>query len=612
MANNHVYSIDLDISTPASSKEALKQLQTAFTNSNNSMRELNDTYAELAKHTKDTTELEKQYSKVVAKRLSDRDDEIEKLKAEKVAIAANRDLTAAQKKEVIALKDAEIDRLENDKKYIKAKEKEAKLLAKMNKVFHSNLDENSKSFKLAKNMVAMQGKLNTLLGKESKLRKAAGKAMQIGGKVAKVGLGVAGAAAGAAVALGSAAVAGAEKTQEKAQAMRSLKSGVRESVLDEIYVKTGADYSAIVEAINKVASLVDDKDIPKFAIAEIENPGLGRLLAQQTKIDTGFDYRNAMNQIRKSTGIQDTSAITEVAANSRAVKNNQLSQFEHMQVTAALTQAGIDSETAERIITHIARNKGNKSFVDAFNSTDLSKLVWDQGLKNTLKNANIKLDGIDFSQAGLSETPEQKAARQTAEELRRFELEKNKMLAAILPGILPLMKAMMQLAKTMMPYALSILGDILNGMGTVVEWVEHSPLMENKGLGLALQYASDQMKLTAEEMQNAMDEMLPSYEDNMDRIARNKWRINKLQEQNKTLAGGQNAQGGIVTAPSIVGESGPELILPLDHSRAGRASQIINNFNTSQTFNMSANQQTPLAFASAVGNNRFVIRASRP
>lgn len=611
MANNHVYSIDLDISTPASSKEALKQLQTAFTNSNNSMRELNNTYAELAKHTKDTTELEKQYSKVVAKRLSDRDDEIEKLKAEKVAIAANRDLTAAQKKEAIALKDAEIERLEADKKYIKAKEKEAKLLAKINKMFHKNLDENSKSFKLAKNMVAMQSKLNALLGKESKLRKAAGKAMQIGGKVAKVGLGVAGAAAGAAAAIGSAAVAGAEKTDQKARAMRSLKAGVRESVLDEIYVKTGADYSVIVDAINRIYGLVhNDQQVEKFAIAEIENPGLGRLLAQQTKIDTDFDYRNAINQIRKSTGIQDTSAIIEAASNSRAVKNNQLSQFEHMQATAALTQAGIDPETAERIITHVARNKGNQSFTDAFNSTDLSKLVWDQGLKNTLRNANIKLDDIDFTKEGLEETPQQKAARQTAEELRRFELEKDKMLAVILPGVLPLMKAMLQLAKTMMPNALNILGNILEGMGTVVEWIEHSPLMENKGLGLSLQYAGDQMKMAAEEMQNVMDDMIPSYEDNMDKIARNKWRISKIQEKNKKLAGGQNAQGGIVTAPAIVGEAGPELVLPLDHSRAGRASQIINNFNTSQTFNMSANQQTPLAFASAVGRNRFVIRAN--
>ena len=617
MANNHVYSIDLDISTPASSKEALKQLQTAFTNSNNSMRELNNTYAELAKHTKDTTELEKQYSKVVAKRLSDRDDEIEKLKAEKVVIAANRDLTEAQKKEAIALKDAEIERLEADKKYIKAKEKEAKLLAKMNKMFHKNLDENSKSFKLAKNMVAMQGKLNTLLGKESKLRKAASKAMQIGGNVAKVGLGVAGAAGGAAVALGSAAIDSAGKTQEKAAALRSLKSSVDERTLDEIYVVTGKDYSTIVEAINKVASLVDAKDIPKFAIAEIENPGLGRLLAQQTKIDTDFDYRNAMNQIRKSTGIQDTSAIAEAAANSRAVKNKRLSQFEHMQATAALTQAGIDPETAERIITHIARNKGNQSFVDAFNSTDLSKLVWDQGLKNTLRNADIKLDAIDYSKEGLEETAAQKAARETAEELRRFELEKDKMLREILPGVLPLMKAMMKLAQEVMPSVLSALGSLVKGLGIVVEWVMEQlrkvPVVRDKikefNLGEAMINAGKTMKDAADQMNESNERA--KREANQRRIMANREELSTLIDKFKSvLPGGQNAQGGLITSPSIVGEAGPELILPLDHSRAGRASQIINNFNTSQTFNMSANQQTPLAFASAVGRNRFVIRAN--
>ena len=617
MANNHVYSIDLDISTPASSKEALKQLQTAFTNSNNSMRELNNTYAELAKHTKDTTELEKQYSKVVAKRLSDRDDEIEKLKAEKVVIAANRDLTEAQKKEAIALKDAEIERLEADKKYIKAKEKEAKLLAKMNKMFHKNLDENSKSFKLAKNMVAMQGKLNTLLGKESKLRKAASKAMQIGGNVAKVGLGVAGAAGGAAVALGSAAIDSAGKTQEKAAALRSLKSSVDERTLDEIYVVTGKDYSTIVEAINKVASLVDAKDIPKFAIAEIENPGLGRLLAQQTKIDTDFDYRNAMNQIRKSTGIQDTSAIAEAAANSRAVKNKRLSQFEHMQATAALTQAGIDPETAERIITHIARNKGNQSFVDAFNSTDLSKLVWDQGLKNTLRNADIKLDAIDYSKEGLEETAAQKAARETAEELRRFELEKDKMLREILPGVLPLMKAMMKLAQEVMPSVLSALGSLVKGLGIVVEWVMEQlrkvTVVRDKikefNLGEAMINAGKTMKDAADQMNESNERA--KREANQRRIMANREELSTLIDKFKSvLPGGQNAQGGLITSPSIVGEAGPELILPLDHSRAGRASQIINNFNTSQTFNMSANQQTPLAFASAVGRNRFVIRAN--
>lgn len=609
--SNHVYSIDLDISSSTASKEALKQLQTAFTNSNNSMSELNNAYTELARHTKDTTELERQYSKVVAKRLSDRDAEIDKLQAEKVAIAANRDLTAAQKKEAIALKDAEIERLENDKKYIKAKEKEAKLLSKMNKMFHSNLDENSKSFKLAKNMVAMQEKLNKLLGKESMLRKAAG-------KVASVGVKAIGGATAAAGIIAGAAVASAERTQQKADAMRSLKSGIGEETLDEIYVKTGADYQTIVAAINRVASLVDKKDVAKYAVAEIKNPGLGALMAQQTKIDTEIDYTNVLDQIRKSTGIQDTSTILQAATNSRAVKRNELSQFEHMQATAALSQLGLDGETIERIITSIARNKGNKSFIEAFNSADLSKYVWDRGLKNTLSNANLKLQELDYTgDGGLKETAAQKAARETAEQLRRFELEKDKMLREILPGVLPLMKALMKLVQDIMPEVLSALGSLVKGLGIVVEWVMEQlrkvPVIGDKfrdvDLGEAMISAGETMKNAADEMRESNERS--EREANQQRITANREELRALVELVKSnLPGGQNAQGGIITAPSIVGEAGPELVLPLDYSRAGRSSQIINNFNTAQTFNMSANQQTPLAFANAIGNNRFIKRIS--
>lgn len=77
----------------------------------------------------------------------------------------------------------------------------------------------------------------------------------------------------------------------------------------------------------------------------------------------------------------------------------------------------------------------------------------------------------------------------------------------------------------------------------------------------------------------------------------------------KPIITGAAAQGGIVNSPTIAGEAGPELILPLDNSRSGRASQIINNFNTSQNFNMTNNQTTPLAFAQAVGMNKFVRRS---
>lgn len=77
----------------------------------------------------------------------------------------------------------------------------------------------------------------------------------------------------------------------------------------------------------------------------------------------------------------------------------------------------------------------------------------------------------------------------------------------------------------------------------------------------------------------------------------------------KPIITGAAAQGGIVNSPTLAGEAGPELILPLDNSRSGRASQIINNFNTNQNFNMTNNQTTPLAFAQAVGMNKFVRRS---
>ena len=77
----------------------------------------------------------------------------------------------------------------------------------------------------------------------------------------------------------------------------------------------------------------------------------------------------------------------------------------------------------------------------------------------------------------------------------------------------------------------------------------------------------------------------------------------------KPIITGAAAQGGIINSPTIAGEAGPELVLPLDNSRSGRASQIINNFNTNQNFNMTNNQTTPLAFAQAVGMNKFVRRS---
>ena len=614
---NHVYSIDLDINTPASSKQALKELQTAYSNSNNSMNELNKTYAEMSKYAKDNVELEKQYSKVIAKRLSDKDKEIDALKAEKVVIAANKNLTEQQREEMIGLKDAEIKRLETDKKYIKAKEKEAKLLAKMNKLFHSNLDENSKAFKLAKSTVAVQEKLNALLGKESKLRKAASKVASAGVKAGKVGLKAMGGAAAIGGAIVGAAAGAATSAADKERALGSLKSGIDPSIVDAVYVKSGADYSTIVAAVNNLSDVTkDNAQLVQGAVLEIQNPGIGKLLLSQNKISNGnvSKLSNAITQIKKQTGIQDMASALEASTKARSVTAGKISQTEFLQAYAALSQMGMDEEHINRVIRNVAEKGGD--FLSNLNNEDLTKYVRGQE-KNQLLNQKLGLSKLDVNNSG-----NQSSAQSVAEKLREFELKKNELLVKMLPvvdkvletvskaiegptidkianGLVKLFTAVLPLLEPI----LKLLGPILDMLSPVVDWLS--------------EVAGDLVGKIITPLINALSNVLSKLFSAFDNYGSEKKGaesvsdIAKIAEAGRRASGGSRAQGGIISAPTLVGEAGPELVLPLDYSRAGRASSIINNFNTTQSFNMAANQQTPLAFSQAVGNNKFIQRVNR-
>lgn len=557
--SNHVYSIDLDIHSPQASKQALKELQTAFENSNHSMTELNQAYGELSKNTSDQLALEKQYNKVIAQRLSEKDKEIDKLQAEKVAITANRDLTEAQKREMIALKDAEIKRLETDKKYIKAKEKEAKLLAKMNKVFHSNLDENSKTFKVMKGVVSMQEKLNRLIGKESTLRKAATKAAQVGAKGLKIAGGVAGALVGG-------AIASAGSIADKEKALGSLKSGIDPSLVDEVYIKTGADFPSIVAALNNLSDTTRNSGrLVQGAVLELQNPGIGKMLlagTHRSSKDISI-LTNAITQIKKQTGSQDISSAIEAASRSRLVTSGSVSQLDYIHAYAALSQHGLDDDHINRIIRDTAKQEGN--FIENLGKMDLSRYVRGQD-RTRLGNINLGLSKLNLDQA-----PEKSSAQTVTEKLRQFELKKDELVMQFLEPAAEIMEALEPV--------INIAVDIIKELAPVVKWLA----------GLAADFYNTFVK-------PIIDAFVRWWDDDED--------VNP-----KNASGGGPAQGGIITSPSIVGETGqPELVLPLDYSRAGRTSQIINNFTTTQSFNLASNQSTPLALASAVGQNKFVQR----
>lgn len=551
----HVYSIDLDIKTPQASKQALKELQNAFAESGNSVDALNKTYAELSKNTSDQIVLEKQYNKIIAQRLSEKDKEIDKLNAEKVAITANRDLTESQKQEMIALKDAEIKRLETDKKYIKAKEKEAKLLAKMNKVLHSNLDENSKTFKLTKNLVSMQEKLNKLIGKESMLRKAASKAAQVGAKGLKIAGGVAGALIGGAMAT-------AGNAADKARALGSLKRGIDPALVDEVYIKTGADFQSIVAALNNLSDTTfNSGKLVQGAVLELQNPGVGKLLlsGSHRKSSDIENLNNAIAQIKKQTGAADLGAAIEASTKSRLVTSGSVSQIDYLHAYAALAQHGLDEDKINRIIRDTAKQQGN--FIENLSKADLSRYVRGQD-KTRLGNIDLNLSKLE-----LGQKPEESKAQSVVEKIRQLELKKDEILAEMLPAALALLKALEPLIQPLID---------------VIKWLS--------------KLATDFIDTFITPIIDGIKSALSWWDDEED----------KKQPQ---PSGGGHAQGGIITAPSVVGEAGPELVLPLDYSRAGRTSQIINNFNTTQSFNLASNQSTPLALASAVGQNKFVQRS---
>lgn len=569
---NHQYRINLDISSSQASKQALKELQTAFADGNSSINELNNSYATLSKYTQDQVILEKQYNKVIAQRLSEKDKEIDKLNAEKVAIAANTKLTEQQKQEMIALKDNEIKRLEADKKYIKAKEKEAKLLAKMNKLFHTNLDETSKSFKIVKGVVSMQEKLNKLIGKESTLRKAATKAAQVGMKGLKVAGGVTGALVGG-------AMASAGSLAEKEKALSSLKNGIDPSLVDEVYIKSGADFPSIVQALNTMTDVTKDTgSLVQGAVLELQNPGAGKMLLSGTQRSSS-DIQiltNAIAQIKKQTGTQDISAAIEAASRSRLVTNGDISQLEYIQAYSALAQQGLDEEKINRILRHASSMEGN--FLDNLNKMDLSKFVYGQD-KTRLSNVDLGLEKID-----INKEQETSSAQSMVEKLRQFELKKDELMMRFMEPAVKIMEALEPV--------INIAVDIIEKLAPVVKWLA----------GIASNFVQNFVMPIV----NKIAEVLPNVKDTYDRARE---RDKAIWEGIKGFfSGGQNAQGGVITSPSIVGEAGPELVLPLDYSRAGRTSQIINNFNTTQSFNLAPAQNTPLALASAVGQNRFVQR----
>lgn len=632
-SENHVYSIDLDLKTSQASKQALKEMQDAFNNSNESVDELNKTYKELADNTEDVLELNKQYNKVLEKSLAEKDKMIDKLKAEQVAVAASKDLTEDQKKAKLALLDASIKSIEVEKKILKSKTKEIQLETKMKDLVKADLQSLKDKVKEQFKFIAA---LKTTEGRYNAIKKAASGVAKVG---LKVGKGAAIGAGGLFMGAMGMAMGATNQLAEKDRILQSLKGNIDPDVVDQVQISTNADYSTIVAAINRISDLKpkSTEQLIAGAIEEVWNPGMGRMLMLQNRIDNqSIEKMVAANaQIRKQTGAQDLTEAYSATERIRAVSNNKIGQIQAAQAYAALTQGGLSNETAIKAINDIAKKGGN--FIENLNNADLSKYVKGQE-KNLARNLQLGLSEIN-----TSKKPTKTKAQELAEKMRKIEAKKNEMIAEFIEHmpintILNLVQSLLKLATNILPKALDTITKVIETIAKAIDNIitaasnstgitdffkelhkllnpEEAKFKEDRDAYLKGQEKQlDQLKATTKalEIQVANAE---SFNRTL-KVANEQARKGKLYSpapSNMSHISGYSsmshyAQGGLVTAPSICGEAGPELVIPLDNSRAGRASQIINNYNTTQSFNMQSNQSTPLAFSQAIGQNRFIKR----
>ena len=439
------------------------------------------------------------------------------------------------------------------------------------------------------------------------VRQATAKILKAGAGVTQFAYNVTGMAGGAArTAIGagkaafgmvSGAISGVSSVADREVEKERLANRVKgfsmddaKDMLGQLYIQTGADYSVIVEAINRVQNVLKSKDKGELIAAtatEIRYPGAAQTFASSnTQIDaTSFArYANRLKAVQNATGASDeqVQASTELINNLKADSFKSASVTDLQTVYLGLQNSGaFDSqEELEKAFNRFVSeqsNSGQNAFEFAQNY-DWNKAI--TGERNRLQASNT-LAKIDWGMMGSAlnkpdeqTSQEQSSAETMAMEMRQMEEKKNELMLKLIPAVLPVVEKLSDLITG--PTGSKIIDGLVSLFETVIPMLE--PVF-------------DVIKTVMDFLNNYILNPLK------DALI---WISKKFGNENATP---QESAGGLAFIPSIVGERGPEAIIPLDYSRAQRAENIANTVN--QTFNMGNSQTTALSLAQAVRSRDF-------
>lgn len=404
-------------------------------------------------------------------------------------------------------------------------------------------------------------------------------------------------------------VQGAEREVEKEHAMRRIRGSLSEeekrALLVDLYVKTGADYSTIVEAIGRVQSVlgvsVREDDLRNATIAELRYPGSVAMLRQDNTGDHGIDkllrYSNAMRAMQSATGASEeqVSASTEKIANMRqsSFSNARLTELQGVYL-GLQNSGGFDTQDeldkAFNAFVRMQSRSGGDVFVEA-QGFDWERYAQGATNKQQLKIAmgNMQWDAMKAAANTDDSTLQTSQSEMMAEKMRIMEEKKNELLMKLIPAVMPLID---EIAKILTgPEANKLIKGITDIFMTL------SPMLAPV-LSLATTVLEYLDTYILQNLKRFIDWGLKFFGGDNTR------------EESIALAANARANGGVIFGPALVGERAfqPEMILPLDFSRRTRASNIVSN--VTQTFNMSGTETTSLSLAQAVKSRDFRLATS--
>lgn len=508
---------------------------------------------------------------LTAKRKATQDKAEKKLLSEQIKL---------QEKQVKTIKQAEKQQMA----IVKATEKQAKALQEV-------IVRSTKVQKLFKalSFIRPGGGGGGLLAKANHIASIAGNGTTAIGNIAKAGHAMISGTIGSV-----SAVADREVEKERlANRVKGFNQDDAKDILGKLYIQTGADYGVIVDAINRVQNVLKSKDKGELiaaAATEIRYPGSAQSFASSnTDADAAnfIRYGNRLKAIQHATGASDE----QVQASMELLNNLEPDAFKSATVTdlqsvyLGLQNSGaFDSqEELDKAFKRFVRDH-SKSGQNAFEfaqNYDWSKTV--SGDRNKLQAANT-LGNLNWSEMGdaLNKPEEQQSqkpseAETMAMKMRQMEEKKNQLMMKLIPVVLPVVEGIAHLMDTN--------GDeIVKGFVSLFEKVIPMLTPIFTALGEFLRFMGETILPAIQGMAEAVMDWFGS-------------------DEVTPPTSPKNANGGIVWGKSIVGERGPEAIIPLDYSRAQRAENIA--YSIQNNFSMSGNETTALSLAQAVSSRDF-------